>query len=219
MASTHIGRPQKAHTSRYKLQKRSQQLVSASETHQGYYEANTQPSYSMFGMPDFVDEEGREYRLAFALRDSTERSPIYGMIRLRAHEDGTHVNANLDDYIQYVSYQARERHEHVQLMPVHPGATGRTRMWIRLPMKRRDPALGTLKWPETSHELGTRLTYVGDPSLAQANETLVIDVVIQATMRMSPARKTGYVDVAGMDSEIASILLQRRLSRLVVSEQ
>lgn len=213
MASAHIVRPRKKLSNSYKVQKRAQQLVSAFDTQQDYYAINAHPPYSLFGVPDFVDGEGREYRLAFTVYNEP-RSPLYSVMRLRASDDGVHVDDTMDDYLRHAAREAKERNETLELLPVHPGTTGRTRLWIRLPKKRRDADQGPVSWPATSHELDTRLTYIGDPSIVDANEMAVLDVIIQTTMCSAPNRKTGYVDVSGLDTEIASVLLRRRVKRI-----
>lgn len=198
---------------RQRLAKRENQLSAAFETHPKYYAANTQPAYSMFGAPDFVDENGREYRLAFSIGDGRDSATL-ALLRMRADASGQHVDATLDDLVVrlYRDAEADNRAEGFGLQFVSPGTTGRVRLWIRLPTRRNAHKETTLMWPEPSHELATRLVYIGDPSLGDSDaRPVVVDVIIQNSQRSDVRRKTGFVDVTGISDELAAALLKRRI--------
>jgi hypothetical protein len=209
-----ITRVAKAPTRAEKLIKRGQQLASAFETHQDYYAANTQPAYSMFGAPDFVDDEGREYRMAFDISSGPRpESPILALLRMRADASGKYVDATLDDLLArlYSEASAEKRLDEFKLDIVSPGASSRVRLWVRLPSRRHNAKTGNMAWPEATQELATRLTYMGDPAYVDDASPVVVDVIIQNSQRSTLNRKTGYVDVAGMSHDIARALLKRRL--------
>jgi hypothetical protein len=182
------------------------QLQSATEAGAAYYALHPHPAYVMFGTPDFVDELGREYRIAF---HAGHEPAVLALLRLRAESVST-TRFTMDQLVRYEVVRAQTHGRDPALARDAPSAD-RVRLWVRLPTRRgRGPVRA---WPTAGTQL--ELLYRADSALVPAGEEATIAVTVQNAQRSTTERATGYVDVLGIGAELADAVLARRLAQAV----
>jgi hypothetical protein len=191
---------------RVRLARNRAQLISATEAGREYYATHTHPAYNMFGTPDFVDTDGREYRLAFHV-DGGRELAVTALIRLRAAR-AEHTRATMDDLLVDQVARAIPTNTVVTVTRDAPSAS-RVRLWVRLPKSRGGRAPRT--WPVANTRL--ELLYRADAELTRGGEEASALATVANAVRSTQQRATGYVDVVGIAPDVADTILARRVEQ------
>src|SRR5688572_1352890 len=129
---------------------RVEQLRNAREKNPRYYAEHPHPSYNQFGSPDFIDELGREYRIAFDIPLGQHASVSEALVSIRATRGAegelTIPDADIDDLLLFYLNKATRNNATLALAATRPLDT-RVRLWVRLPRSKYAD-----RTPRESHE-------------------------------------------------------------------